>query len=145
MDKIKDIIQQDGFPIVQHFFTDKYIDEIIEQLDRHNALEYDKQIVSDFNLLNSIPFVKSLVHSRQLISLVKQMLGDNSFPINAFVIDKTQSFGIPLLNVRVTEGTNNEYEKQMETVLLKAKAEGINNVIFGDIFLEDLRAYRENN
>jgi len=90
MDKIKDIIQQDGFPIVQHFFTDKYIDEIIEQLDRHNALEYDKQIVSDFNLLNSIPFVKSLVHSRQLISLVKQMLGDNSFPINAFVIDKTR-------------------------------------------------------
>ena len=90
MDKIKDIIQQDGFSIVRHFFTDKYIDEIIEQLDRHHALEYDKQIVSDFNLLNSIPFVKSLVHSRQLISLVKQVLGDNSFPINAFVIDKTQ-------------------------------------------------------
>jgi uncharacterized protein (TIGR00290 family) len=49
------------------------------------------------------------------------------------------------LKVRVTEGTNNEYEKQMETVLLKAKSEGINNVIFGDIFLEDLRVYRENN
>jgi len=62
------------------------------------------------------------------------------------LLDKqAESIGIPLLKVRVSEGTNNEYEKQMETVLLKAKSEGINNVIFGDIFLEDLRAYRENN
>ena len=58
---------------------------------------------------------------------------------------QTESIGIPLLKVRVTEGTNNEYEKQMETALLKAKSEGINYVIFGDIFLEDLRVYRENN
>ena len=58
---------------------------------------------------------------------------------------QAESICIPLLKVRVTEGTNNEYEKQMETVLLKAKSEGINNVIFGDIFLEDLRQYRENN
>lgn len=53
------------------------------------------------------------------------------------------SIGIPLITVRVMEGTNNEYERQMETALLQAKAEGINHVIFGDIFLEDLRAYRE--
>jgi uncharacterized protein (TIGR00290 family) len=58
---------------------------------------------------------------------------------------QAKSIGIPLLKVKVTEGTNNEYEKQMETVLLKAKSEGINHVIFGDIFLEDLRIYRENN
>ncbi len=58
---------------------------------------------------------------------------------------QAESIGIPLLKVKVSEGTNDEYEKQMETVLLKAKAEGINNVIFGDIFLEDLRKYREAN
>lgn len=62
------------------------------------------------------------------------------------LLDKqAESIGIPLLKVRVTGGTNNEYENQMETVLLKAKSEGINNVIFGDIFLEDLRIYREAN
>ncbi|MES2763656.1 MAG: diphthine--ammonia ligase [Bacteroidota bacterium] len=55
------------------------------------------------------------------------------------------SIGIPLLKVMVSEGTNDEYEKQMEALLLKAKAEGIEHVIFGDIFLEDLRTYRENN
>lgn len=90
MDNIKDDIQQEGFSIVRHFFTEKYIDEIIEQLDRHNALQYDKQVVSDSNLIHSIPFINSLVHSRQLISLVAQVLGENSFPINAFVLDKTQ-------------------------------------------------------
>lgn len=55
------------------------------------------------------------------------------------------SIGIELLKVKVIEGTNSEYEKQMETTLLKAKAEGIEHVIFGDIFLEDLRNYREKN
>ena len=61
------------------------------------------------------------------------------------LLDKqAESICIPLLKVKVTKGTNNEYEKQMARVLLKAKSEGIDNVIFGDIFLEDLRKYREN-
>ena len=59
--------------------------------------------------------------------------------------NQVKSIGIPLLKVRVTEGTNDEYEEHMKTVLLKAKLEGIHTVIFGDIFLEDLRIYREAN
>ncbi len=58
---------------------------------------------------------------------------------------QAESIGIPLLKVMVSEGTNEEYERQMESLLLKAKSEGIEHVIFGDIFLEDLRVYRENN
>ena len=58
---------------------------------------------------------------------------------------QAEAIGIPLLKVRVKEGTNEEYEEQMETAFLKAKSEGIDNVIFGDIFLEDLRVYRERN
>src|SRR3982750_4307197 len=58
---------------------------------------------------------------------------------------QAESIDIPLLKVFVYEGSNAEYEKQMETVLLKARTEGIEHVIFGDIFLEDLRVYRENN
>ncbi len=58
---------------------------------------------------------------------------------------QAESVGIPLLKVKVVEGTNSEYEKQMEAILLKAKAEGIEHVIFGDIFLEDLIVYREKN
>ena len=58
---------------------------------------------------------------------------------------QAESIGIPLLKIWVQEGTNEEYEKQMETVLVKSKSEGIRYVIFGDIFLEDLREYREQN
>jgi len=58
---------------------------------------------------------------------------------------QAESIGIPLLKVTVSEGTNDEYERQMEQLLLKAKDEGIELVVFGDIFLEDLRLYRENN
>lgn len=55
------------------------------------------------------------------------------------------SIGLPLIKMFVSEGTNAEYEQNMEILLLKYKAEGVSKVIFGDIFLEDLRAYRESN
>ena len=55
------------------------------------------------------------------------------------------SIGIPLKKVYVAVGSNTEYEQKMEAMLLELKAEGIEHVIFGDIFLEDLREYRENN
>jgi uncharacterized protein (TIGR00290 family) len=58
---------------------------------------------------------------------------------------QAEAIGLPLLKVYVSEGTNTEYEQVMETLLLKQKAQGVTKVIFGDIFLEDLRAYRENN
>ena len=59
--------------------------------------------------------------------------------------EQAKSIGIPLVKIYVNEGTNAEYEKKMEEVLLKFKSEGIEHVIFGDIFLEDLRKYREDN
>jgi len=55
------------------------------------------------------------------------------------------AIGIPQLKVFVYEGNNDEYEKAMGETLTRAKAEGITHVIFGDIFLEDLRQYREDN
>ena len=58
---------------------------------------------------------------------------------------QAEAIGIDLLKATVSEGTNSEYEKQMEMILLKARAEGIRHVIYGDIFLEDLRTYREKN
>ncbi|HEY4935156.1 MAG TPA: ATP-binding protein, partial [Puia sp.] len=54
------------------------------------------------------------------------------------------SIGIPLLKVYVFEGNNKEYEEQMKDMLLKVKARGIDKIAFGDIFLEDLKSYREN-
>ena len=61
------------------------------------------------------------------------------------VDQQAKSIGLPLIKMFVREGTNSEYENEMELLLLKYKAQGITKVIFGDIFLEDLRTYRENN
>lgn len=66
--------------------------------------------------------------------------------IREALLDKqVEAIGIPILKVGLTTASNEAYEKQMALTLQKAKAEGIEHVIFGDIFLKDLRAYRENN
>lgn len=58
---------------------------------------------------------------------------------------QASALGIPLIKIYVNEGTNAEYERKMEEALLGFKAQGISDIIFGDIFLEDLRKYREDN
>ncbi len=52
--------------------------------------------------------------------------------------------GIPLIKMWVpNEPTNASYEGVLREVYQQLKRDGIDTVIFGDIFLEDLRAYRE--
>jgi uncharacterized protein (TIGR00290 family) len=54
------------------------------------------------------------------------------------------SLGIKLEIVYISSNSlNEEYESQMAAILAKYKQAGVNNVAFGDIFLEDLRKYRE--
>lgn len=55
------------------------------------------------------------------------------------------SIGIPLKLVELPEHPEMaEYEKEMEKKIKEIKKELIHYAIFGDIFLEDLRKYREN-
>jgi uncharacterized protein (TIGR00290 family) len=53
------------------------------------------------------------------------------------------AIGLPLIKVWVRAGSNEEYEQQMTEGFEKAKAQGVTHVVFGDIFLQDLREYRE--
>ena len=54
-----------------------------------------------------------------------------------------EAAGIPLRIVPIPFPCPNEvYEARMGTALAEAKAEGVTHVIFGDLFLEDVRAYR---
>lgn len=56
---------------------------------------------------------------------------------------QAEAIGLPLIKVWVRAGSNEEYEQQMTEGLEKAKAQGVTHVVFGDIFLQDLREYRE--
>jgi uncharacterized protein (TIGR00290 family) len=52
--------------------------------------------------------------------------------------------GLPLVEVRLPSPCSNEdYEAAMGRVLAAAREEGFGAVAFGDIFLEDVRRYRE--
>lgn len=52
--------------------------------------------------------------------------------------------GLPLMTVLIPQPCPNEvYEAQMSVAIAKATAEGFTHVAFGDLFLEDIRRYRE--
>ncbi len=59
---------------------------------------------------------------------------------------QAQSIGLPLHEVRIPpQCINPIYEARMEAALRQHLDQGVRKVAFGDIFLEDLRAYREKN
>jgi uncharacterized protein (TIGR00290 family) len=52
--------------------------------------------------------------------------------------------GLPLVKVPISALSKNEdYEQAMSESMARRKAEGMLHVVFGDLFLEDIRAYRE--
>jgi uncharacterized protein (TIGR00290 family) len=54
--------------------------------------------------------------------------------------------GVPLRPVYIPwPCSNEEYERRMAAACMQALTEGIEAIAFGDLFLEDVRAYRERN
>lgn len=57
---------------------------------------------------------------------------------------QAEAAGLPLMTVRIPHPCPNEvYEARMSTAITSAKAQGFTHVAFGDLFLEDIRQYRE--
>jgi uncharacterized protein (TIGR00290 family) len=57
---------------------------------------------------------------------------------------QARAAGLPLRRVRISAGcVNSEYERRMGEAVAGARDDGITRVVFGDIFLDDVRAYRE--
>jgi uncharacterized protein (TIGR00290 family) len=68
----------------------------------------------------------------------------------ALLEEQAQVIGIPLKKVYLPSGesggcTNDVYEEIMSRVMNSYKSRGVQTVGFGDLFLEDLRAWREAN
>ena len=54
------------------------------------------------------------------------------------------SLGLPLRQVLISKGASNEeYEREMAGAFSEYREGGVDTVVFGDLFLEDVRAYRE--
>jgi uncharacterized protein (TIGR00290 family) len=62
----------------------------------------------------------------------------------ALLIRQAESIGIPLYQIRLPEMPDMDtYDRTMREHLERFRKEGITHSIFGDIFLEDLKAYRD--
>jgi uncharacterized protein (TIGR00290 family) len=52
--------------------------------------------------------------------------------------------GLPLVKIPIPYPCPNDaYERAMSAAMDRARAEGVTHVVFGDLFLEDIRQYRE--
>ena len=57
---------------------------------------------------------------------------------------QAESLGIPLYNIFISKDcTDEEYGDKMKEMLTRFSRLGVTAVVFGDIFLEDLRSFRE--
>ncbi|MGD0250920.1 MAG: ATP-binding protein [Thermoplasmata archaeon] len=57
---------------------------------------------------------------------------------------QSEALGLPLTIVRIPYPCPNEvYEREMGTTLERARSNGVRHVVFGDLFLEEIRRYRE--
>jgi uncharacterized protein (TIGR00290 family) len=57
---------------------------------------------------------------------------------------QAESLGLPLQQIFIARGAgNDEYEQRMGETFATYRRRGIDVVVFGDLFLQDIRAYRE--
>lgn len=64
--------------------------------------------------------------------------------VRSTLLDRQISaLGVPAIRVAIPSPCPNEiYEARMEDVCAAIKAQGVRHIVFGDLFLEDIRAYR---
>jgi uncharacterized protein (TIGR00290 family) len=65
----------------------------------------------------------------------------------SLLLKQAESIGLPLYEVFIPKKSTNEiYEREMRSVLIKLKEDlSATTYLFGDIFLQDIREYREKN
>lgn len=62
----------------------------------------------------------------------------------ALVLRQAESLGLPLHVIYIPQGASNEiYEATMKEALSQYRSRGVEEVVFGDLFLEDIRDYRD--
>jgi uncharacterized protein (TIGR00290 family) len=62
----------------------------------------------------------------------------------SLLYEQASSLGLPLQEIWIPSNSSNEiYETQMKNALMKHRNQGVEEVAFGDLFLQDVRRYRE--
>jgi uncharacterized protein (TIGR00290 family) len=62
----------------------------------------------------------------------------------ALLVEQANALGYPLEEIAIPQNCTNEiYEQRMQQSLEKLQTQGVTAAVFGDLFLRDVRAYRE--
>lgn len=62
----------------------------------------------------------------------------------ALILQQAESLALPLHIIYIPQGASNQlYEMTMKDALSQYKSRGVNKVVFGDLFLEEIRDYRD--
>lgn len=62
----------------------------------------------------------------------------------ALLVRQAEELAIPLIKINIPYPCSNVlYEQQMGHAIAQANAQGVTHIMFGDLFLEDIRQYRE--
>jgi len=62
----------------------------------------------------------------------------------SLLAEQAAAADLPLISVPIPSPcSNEEYEQAMAAAMERAQSEGVTHMIFGDLFLEDIRRYRE--
>ncbi len=80
-----------------------------------------------------------------LTSIYKEFQRISMHGVHVSLLEKqVESLGFPLAKLELPkEPSMEEYREMMESIMTDFKKQGVTHSIFGDIFLEDLRKYRE--
>ena len=90
-------------------------------------------------------------HDHEILALLTTLTEDydrvSMHGVRTILLEhQVNSLGFPIEKVYLPkESCNEAYEAKMNEVLQKYLGLGVSSVVFGDIFLEDLRKYREDN
>jgi len=97
------------------------------------ALAYDMLLRSDYKVIHLLTTVNKK-EQRIVMHGVRQHLLDA----------QSERMNLPLTKIALEPSpSNSHYEEQMQRALENMKQQGITTAAFGDIFLEDLKLYRE--
>lgn len=94
---------------------------------------YDVLGSKKFEILSILTTVSEAFHRVSMHGVRKELLDLQGL-----------SLGIPVEEILIPYPCSNDlYERKMQDVMLTFKSRGLTHVVFGDIFLEDVRKYRE--
>lgn len=122
-----------------------------EYLKKEEITIVKKKVAVSFSGKDSTLALHDLLHSDEyevVVLIASVTEGFNRTSIHGVRVElleaQAESIGLPLRKIWIPENCSNEkYQEIMLQVNSELKEQGIDHIAFGDLFLEDVRKYRE--